>query len=147
MKEGHGGVVIGSEMSGGVRNVYAENDTMDSPNLDRVLRIKTNAMRGGVIENVFIRNVKVGQVAEAVVKIDFYYEEGDKGNFTPVVRNIGVSNVESNKSQFGIWIRAYDRSPVEDIHIENCTFNNVAEPNVIENVKNFSSINVKINGK
>jgi polygalacturonase len=147
MKEGHGGVVIGSEMSGGVRNVYAENDTMDSPNLDRVLRIKTNAMRGGVIENVFMRNVKVGQVTEAVVKIDFYYEEGDKGNFTPVVRNIGVSNVESNKSQFGVWIRAYDRSPAQNIRIENCSFNNVAEPNVIENVKNFDLINVKINNK
>lgn len=53
MKDGHGGVVIGSEISGSVRNVYAENNRMDSPNLDRVLRIKTNSIRGGVVENIF----------------------------------------------------------------------------------------------
>jgi polygalacturonase len=145
MKEGHGGVVIGSEMSGGIRNVYAENDTMDSPNLDRVLRIKTNSVRGGFIENIFMRNIKVGQVAEAVVKIDFYYEEGDAGNFTPVLQNVEVKNVECNKSRFGIWIKAYDRSPATNVHIENCTFDNVTEPNVIENVKNLSMINVKVN--
>ena len=145
MKNGHGGVVIGSEMSGGVKNVYAENDTMDSPNLDRVLRIKTNSTRGGFIENVFMRNVKVGQVAEAVVKIDFYYEEGDVGNFTPIVRNIEVKNVECDKSQFGIWIRAYERSPATKVHIESCTFNNVTQSNVLENVKDLSLINVRIN--
>jgi polygalacturonase len=147
MKNGHGGVVIGSEMSGGVRNVYAENDTMDSPYLDRVLRIKTNAARGGFVENVFMRNIKVGQVAEAIVKIDYYYEEGDNGSFTPTVQNVEFKNVECNKSKFAVWIRAYDRSPATNIHIENCTFNNVAESNVIENVKNFDLINVRINGK
>ena len=143
MRNGHGGVVIGSEVSGSVRNVYAEDCSMDSPNLDRGLRIKTNAVRGGVIENVFMRNVKIGQVAEAVVKIDFYYEEGDKGGFTPIVRNVDVRNVECNKSQFGVWIRAYDRSPATGIHIENCTFKNVAEADVLENVKDLSLINVK----
>jgi len=143
MKDGHGGVVIGSEVSGSVRNVYAEDCSMDSPNLDRVLRIKTNAVRGGVIENVFMRNVKVGQVAEAVLKIDFYYEEGDKGQFTPIVRNVEMKNVESGKSQFGIWIRAYDRSPATNISLDHCTFRDVAEPNVLDNVKNLSLINVE----
>jgi polygalacturonase len=147
MKNGHGGIVIGSEMSGGIRNVYTENCTMDSPNLDRVLRIKTNATRGGFIENVFMRNIKAGQVAEAVIKIDYFYEEGDRGGFTPIVRNIEIDNIECSKSQYGIWIRAYDRSPVTDIRIQNCTFNNVAESNVIENVKNLSLINVKVNRK
>ncbi len=145
MKNGHGGVVIGSEMSGGVRNVYAENCTMDSPNLDRVLRIKTNSIRGGIVENVFMRNIKVGEVAEAVLKIDFYYEEGDAGAFTPIVRNIDMENIISNKSKYGLWIRAYGRSPAADINIHNCVFNNVAESNIIENVRNFNLINVTIN--
>jgi polygalacturonase len=143
MRNGHGGVVIGSEVSGSVRNVFAEDCTMDSPLLDRALRIKTNAVRGGVIENVFLRNIKVGQVAEAVVKIDFYYEEGDKGSFTPVVRNVEVKNVECSKSQFGIWIRAYDRSPATGITLENCTFKNVEEPDVLDNVKNLTLLNMK----
>ena len=143
MKDGHGGVVIGSEVSGSVRNVYAEECSMDSPNLWHVLRIKTNAVRGGVIENVFMRNVKVGQVAEAVLKIDFYYEEGDKGSFIPIVRNVEMRNVESSKSQFGIWIRAYDHSPATNISVDHCVFKNVAEPNVLDNVKDLSLIDVQ----
>jgi polygalacturonase len=144
MKNGHGGVSIGSEISGNIRNVFVENDTMDSPNLDRMLRIKTNAIRGGIVENVFVRNVKVGQVADAVMQIDFYYEEGDKGEFTPIVRNVELKNVESGKSKYGVWIRAYDRSPATNIRRIDCTFNNVAQANVIENVKEFASIGVKL---
>ncbi|HOV98095.1 MAG TPA: glycoside hydrolase family 28 protein [Bacteroidota bacterium] len=147
MNDGHGGVSIGSEISGGVRNVFIENNVMDSPSLDRALRIKTNAMRGGVVENVFMRNIKVGQVAEAVIKIDFYYEEADKGSFTPIVRNVDVRDVVCEKSHYGIWIRAFGYSPATNVHIENCKFDNVAEPNVIENVKNFDLINVVVNTK
>jgi polygalacturonase len=143
MKNGHGGVVIGSEVSASVRNVYAEDCSMDSPNLWHIVRIKTNAVRGGVIENVCMRNVKVGQVAEAVLKIDFYYEEGDKGSFTPIVRNVAMKNVESGKSQFGIWIRAFQRSPATGISLEHCVFKDVAEPNVLDNVKNLSLIDVQ----
>jgi polygalacturonase len=143
MKNGHGGVSLGSECSGGIRNVYAENDTMDSPNLDRMLRIKTSSVRGGVIENVYFRNIVVGQVADAVLQIDYYYEEGDAGSFTPVVRNVELKNIESNKSKFAIWIRGYERSPAVNVNIENCTFNNVAEADVLENVRNLTLINVK----
>jgi len=144
MKNGHGGVSLGSECSGSILNVYAENDTMDGPNLDRMLRIKTNSIRGGVIENIYFRNIKVEQVTNAVMQIDFNYEEGDAGSFTPVVRNVELKNIESNKSKFAIWIRGYDRSPATNVNIENCTFNNVAEPNVLENVKNLSMVGVKM---
>ncbi|MCA1565951.1 MAG: hypothetical protein LC803_10000 [Acidobacteria bacterium] len=67
----HGGTGIGGEISGNVRNVFVENCRMDSPNLDRVLRFKSNALGGGVLENVFLRNVQIGRVAEAVLTIDF----------------------------------------------------------------------------
>jgi hypothetical protein len=116
---------------------------MDSPNLWHLLRIKTNAVRGGVIENVYMRNMKAGQIAQAVLRIDFYYEEGDKGPFTPIVRNVEMKNVESGKSQFGIWIRAYDRSPATNISVDHCVFRNVAEPNVLDNVKDLSLIDVQ----
>jgi polygalacturonase len=147
MKDGHGGVVIGSEMSGGVRNVYAERCTMDSPRLDRALRIKTNSVRGGVVENVFMRDADVRRVAEAVIKINFFYEEGDAGTFTPVVRNVQLKNVRSDKSAFAVWIKAYERSPATDICIEDCVFNKVAKPSVVENVKNLQYINVRLNGE
>lgn len=147
MKEGHGGVVMGSEISGGVRNVFAENCEMNSPHLDRAIRIKTNSIRGGVIENIYIRNIKVGQVSHAVLKINFYYEEGDVSEFTPIVRNIHINNLTSEKSPYAFWIRAYERSPVENLVIENCTFNNVSNQDIIENVSNFSVKSVKVNGR
>src|ERR687890_2131599 len=76
MRDGHGGVTIGSELSGGVRHVYAERNRMDSPQLDRALRLKDNAMRGGVLEHIYMRDVTVGQLADAVLQVDFLYEEG-----------------------------------------------------------------------
>jgi len=147
MKDGHGGVVMGSEMTGGARNVFAENCTMDSPNLDRALRIKTNSVRGGTVENIYMRNVTIGQVAEAVLKINFYYGEGDTGDYPPMVRNINMENVTSKKSRYALSIRAYDRSPATDIHLKNCTFDNVDRANVLEGVKNLTLENVKINGE
>jgi polygalacturonase len=146
MKEGHGGVVIGSEISGGVRNVFAEECIMDSPNLERAIRIKTNSIRGGVIENLYVRNLKVGEVSEAILKIDFYYEEGDNGTFTPEVKNILLENIESQKSPYAIWIKAYDRSPVSGLVLKNCRFANVANNNILENVDAPQFFGVFFNG-
>jgi polygalacturonase len=147
MKEGHGGVVLGSEISGGVRNVFAENCSMSSPNLDRAIRIKTNSVRGGIIENLFVRNIEVGEVKEAVLTINFLYEEGDGGDFTPIVRNVVLENVTSKKSKYGLLIRAYDRSPVTGLKMVNCQFSNVKDGNIIEHVKSPVIESVLINGK
>lgn len=147
MKEGHGGVVMGSEISGGVRNVYAQNCEMSSPHLDRALRFKTNAVRGGTIENIFLRNIKVGEVGEAVIKIDYYYEEGDKGKFMPTIRNVHVQNMISEKSKFAIWIKAFNNAPVTGFYLDNCIFNNVEKENVIENLKDYKFNSVIVNNK
>jgi polygalacturonase len=147
MKDGHGGVVIGSEVSGNVSNVYAEDCEMSSPNLDRALRFKTNSERGGVIENVYCRNIKVGEVGEAVLLIDYYYDKGDIGKFTPVMRNFHFSNITSKKSPYALNMKAYKRSPVKNLQIENCSFENVRNSNVIENIEITKCKSVTINGK
>ena len=135
MKDGHGGVTIGSEASGGVRNVYAEDCNMDSPNLERVLRLKTNSVRGGFIENVFMRNVTVGQVSDAILRINLYYEEGDAGKFPPRVQNIEMENVTSKKSKYALYLRGYKNAPLRNIRISRCSFENASLPDVIENVE------------
>lgn len=66
---GHGGVTIGSEISGGVKNIFAENCDLDSPNLWTAFRIKNNAVRGGTLEDIYIRDMRVGQVARQVRNI------------------------------------------------------------------------------
>ncbi len=147
MRDGHGGVVVGSEISGGARNIFAERCRMDSPRLDRVLRFKTNAMRGGVIEHVAMRNVTVGQVAEAIVTADFYYEEGDKGGFTPVLRDVEVREVTSRKSKYALLLKGYERSPVSDVRIVDCTFDGVENPDLLQGVRDVVLTNVRVNGQ
>ena len=132
MKNGHGGVVIGSEISGGCRNVYAENNVMDSPELERVVRIKTNTCRGGVIENINARNIKVGVCKESVLKINLDYEPKEiccRG-FVPTVRNVNIENITCEKSKYGVQIIALDSvCNVYDINVKDCHFNGVKEGN------------------
>jgi polygalacturonase len=147
MKDGHGGVTIGSEISGSARHIFAEDCRMDSPNLDRALRLKTNSYRGGVIEDVHMRNVAIGQVARAIVDIDFFYEEGDGGPFPPTVRNIGVQNVTCKKSRQALYLRGFKTAPIRDVYIQDCTFDGAAEPSRLENVEGLRMVNVRINGQ
>ncbi|MDE5570667.1 MAG: glycoside hydrolase family 88 protein, partial [Prevotella sp.] len=131
MQNGHGGVVIGSEISGGCQNVYAEQCAMDSPSLDRVLRIKTNSCRGGIIENINMRNIVVGQCKEAVLKINTDYEPREVccRGFYPIVRNVTMENVTCQKSKYGVMIVGYQDPKlaytVNHIDVRNCQFNGV----------------------
>jgi unsaturated rhamnogalacturonyl hydrolase len=144
MKDGHGGVVIGSEISGDVRNVFAENCRMDSPNLDRALRLKSNALRGGVIENIFMRNVEVGRVAEAVLTIDLLYDTGDKGLYKPVVRNVVLEHVTSTSSPRVMWVVGFPGAVIEDVRFSDCTFRGVETSEVMHHAGSFSFKNVTI---
>jgi polygalacturonase len=147
MKEGHGGVTIGSEISGHVRHVFVEDCEMDSPNLDRALRFKNNALRGGVLEHVYMRNVRVGQVADAVLSVDLFYEEGQGGPFTPVVRDLEMRNVTSARSRYGLYMRAYEKSEISDIRIIDCRFDGVERGNVTEGARRLAFENTTINGQ
>ncbi len=146
MKEGHGGITIGSEMSGGVRNVYAEKCVLDSPNLNQALRFKTNAVRGGTIEHIHFRDLEIGQVADAVLQIDFHYEEGEHGPERPVVRDIDIRNVTCKKSKYALQVRGFKNAPIRDLRLTDCKFDNIADGNVIEHVEGLACSNVKING-
>ena len=137
MKDGHGGVVIGSEISGSARHIFVEDCVMDSPNLERGLRFKTNSVRGGVIENVFMRNVTMRQVREAALLIDFNYQEGDTGKFDPIVRNIFMNNVRCYKSQYPWLIRGYERIPIRTIVLTDCVFENMEREGIAEAVEDF----------
>ena len=144
MKDGHGGVVIGSEVSGDCRNVFVENCRMDSPNLDRALRFKSNARRGGVLENVFMRNVEIGRVAEAVLTIDLIYEEGASGPHPPVVRNVVLENITSNASPRVMWIAGFAGATIDRVRFANCTFRGVEATEVLSHAGSISFSNVTI---
>jgi len=150
MKNGHGGVVIGSEISGGAQNIFAHDCVMDSPELERVIRIKTNSCRGGIIENINARNIKVGVCKESVLKINLDYEHNEiccRGYY-PTVRNVNIENITSERSKYGVQIIGLEEDTyVYDINVKNCRFNGVAEGNFMSGkTRDIRFDNLFING-
>jgi len=119
---------------------------MSSPNLDRALRIKTNSVRGGVVEHVYMRDVTVGEVAEAVLTVNFFYEEGDAGDFPPIVRDVELRNVTSRKSQHALLLRGFSHDPIRDVRIVDCRFDGVEQGDVVEGVVDLTWRNSRRNG-
>ncbi|MCQ3828615.1 glycoside hydrolase family 28 protein [Microbulbifer elongatus] len=146
MRDGHGGLVLGSEISGGVRNVFLEDCVMSSPHLERGLRIKTNSVRGGEIHDIYVRNLTIGEVKDVIV-INFYYEEGDKGDFDPAVYNIQVENLVCKEAKRAFQIRGFERAPIRDLQIYNSRIDQADSLGVIEEVTGLTVNNVSINGQ
>ena len=140
-------MTIGSEISGGARNIFAEKCRMDSPRLDRALRFKNNAARGGLIERIAMRDVTVGEVAEAIVAADFFYEEGRNGGYTPILRDVDVRNVTSRKSKHALLLKGFAESPITNVRVTDCRFDGVADADVLEGVHDLVLTNVTVNGK
>lgn len=152
MEDGHGGVVIGSEISGGCQNVYAEDCEMDSPELERVLRIKTNNCRGGLIENVNMRRITVGQCKESVLRINLDYEPKEQcyRGFEPTVRRVYMENVTCKKSKYGVYVTGLNNiENVYDVTVRNCSFEGVtSDPvKITGKTRNIIFDNLTVNGQ
>jgi polygalacturonase len=143
MRAGHGGVTIGSEVSGSVRDVFVEQNEMSSPELDRGIRFKTNAVRGGVIENVFVRDVEIGETGSAI-DIDLQYEEGANGNFLPVIRNILVERLTVRQARYAFFIRGLPGAPIQGLVVRDSSFRAVSGGSVLEYVEDLLLQNVVI---
>jgi polygalacturonase len=147
MRDGHGGVTIGSEMSGGVRNVFVQNCEMSSPNLDIALRFKTNSVRGGHVEGFHAREIAVGVVGQAVVDINFYYEEGPGHGFNPVVGDIDISNMTVQSAKQSLNLRGYSDAHIVGVRLTDVDFGTTATPPVVEYVDGLVLDNVTENGE
>lgn len=150
MIDGHGGVVIGSEMSAGVSNVFVENCTMDSPNLDRAIRIKTNTKRGGIVDGVFVRNIKVGKVKESVLRINMSYNiyGNQTGNFIPEVKNIVLENITvEDGGKYAIYADGLENSKIKNVFLNNVKIKKVKEEFSITHMENLKITNTTINNK
>ena len=146
MKEGHGGVTIGSEISGGARRIFAENCVMDSPNLYYALRFKNNAARGGVLEDFYFRDIRVGQVQRAAIACDFNYEEGAKGPYRPILRHIVIERLRAAQAKRVLDSQGLPGAPVRDISILDCRFDGVTEPSIIRFTEDLALKRVLVNG-
>ncbi len=131
----HGGFVIGSEMSGGARNIFVSNCTFIGSDIG--LRFKTTRGRGGVVENIFIKDIYMKDIPAEAILFDMYYMAKDpvvlagekrelpKVEFkpvdetTPIFRNIHISNVYCNGAEKGIFVRGLPEMHIKDIVLEN----------------------------
>jgi polygalacturonase len=143
MKDGHGGVVLGSEMSAGIRNIFVEDCQMGSPNLVRAIRLKSNSSRGGYLENLFVRNISVVQVKEAVVRINLQYEK-DRGKDYPIVRNIHLTNITAEKCKRPFYFVGLPESKISNVIVEGCTFHDATSPSVFEGVDELQLRNFRL---
>lgn len=147
MKEGHGGVVVGSQISGGARWIFAERCVMDSPDLWYAIRFKNNALRGGLLEDFYYRDIDVGTVSRAAVTCDFNYEEGANGKFVPRLRNVVVERLRAKNAVRVIDSQGLPGAPVTDITLKDCSFDGVRQPSVVRYTERLSLQNVRVNGK
>ncbi|MFI7132067.1 glycoside hydrolase family 28 protein [Nonomuraea sp. NPDC050153] len=146
-RDGHGGMTIGSEMSGGVREVFIRDCAMSSPNLDIALRFKTNSVRGGFIEGFYARDIEIGQVGGSVIDINFYYEEGPGHGFNPAVGTIDVRDMTVVTAKRPLNLRGYADAPIRGVTLSDVDFGATATPGVVEHVENLVLKNVLANGE
>jgi len=145
MKAGHGGVVMGSELSGGIRNVFVENCRMSSPDLERGIRIKTNAMRGGGVENLNVRGLEVGKVRDLIV-VNFHYEEAEVGPWLPLVRDIAIENVHCADAERVLDLRGFERAPIQNVRLADITVDSASKASRLEYVEGLAFERVTVNG-
>jgi len=141
---------MGSEISAGVRNVFVRNCKMDSPELDRAIRIKTNTLRGGFVENVFVKNIEVGQVKESVLRINTYYGiyGTQEGGHMPTIKNIHLEDITvENGGKYGVLIKGRSEKPVENVTLTNVHIKEAKTDLSVENSEPIIFKNTTINGK
>jgi polygalacturonase len=131
MRDGHAGTAIGSEISGSCSNVFVEDCEMSSPELVCALRLKSNAARGGVLQNIFMRNVNVGRVKDSVLQIDFLYDEGARGAYAPVARNVVLENITVAQTPRVLNVRGFPAASISGVRIFHSTFKQVEQPDTV----------------
>jgi len=146
MLAGHGGVVIGSEMSGGVKKVVISNCVFDGT--DRGIRIKSTRGRGGVVEDIQVNNIVMKDIKEEAITLDMLYSKMPSepmSERTPVFRNIQISNLTGTNVLIPIKIRGLEESPITDITFTNIRIT-AKQKCVFQNYKRVVLKDVLVNG-
>jgi polygalacturonase len=143
---GHGGITIGSEMTGGVKNVYARDLTMNSANLQAGHRIKTNTLRGGYVLNTNVYRVSAGTVGGPLLLIQGNYDD-QTGDFPPDLNNITLDNWTVDTCE-GIWsiIGASAADPVGTATLENIAVTTSTATNSAQYISNLVVEGVTVGG-
>jgi polygalacturonase len=139
--KGHGGFVIGSEMSGGARNIFVYDCSFIGT--DNGLRFKTARGRGGVVENIYIKNIRMKDIVRDAILFDMYYfmkppaknekiEVPSVTEATPQLYNFYISNIVCDGADRGIFIRGLPEMSVKHIFLDNIVLKTNKGAEIIE---------------
>ena len=148
MLSGHGGVVIGSEMSGGVRRVTITNCVFEGT--DRGIRLKSTRGRGGIVEDIRISNIVMKDIKKEALTFNLKYSrmpQEPKSERTPVFRNIHISGVTVVDVNVPIQIVGLEEAPISDIVLRDIQIKHGKQPNEFKDCENILMENVVVNGK
>ena len=126
--EVHNGMAIGSEMSGSVRNVYVENCKIKSGR--NLIYFKSNLDRGGLIENVHVRNIDVEKASVALIRFQTDYHSFRGGHHLPTFHNFHIEDITCKETKTAIEVKGHVESPIKGVFIRNVK---------VEQAKSFGS--------
>ncbi len=142
--EGHNALAVGSEMSGGVRNIYMENNRLGE--VLSAIYFKSNLDRGGSIENLRVRNIEVEQANTLLrFRTDYHGYRGE--HHPPLYRDFLIEDVTALKVQRAIQATGVEDSPILDVHVRNMTVEEAEVDIDTAYVRNFVLENVSVNGR
>ncbi len=144
VRTGSGGIVFGSETSGGIRNVYVHNALFEG--CDRGIRFKTARGRGNVVENIYIRDVQMNDIKYSAININSYYERNAMGK-SPLFRNMVIRDIQVDGARIAIEVTGLPEKWIENINIKDAVFKNVDGGADFHRVKELSLENVTIDSK
>lgn len=145
VKNGHQLVALGSELSGGIENVFVTNcRVVDGAKLNHLLFIKTNERRGGYVKNIYVSNIISGKIDQGILGIetDVLYQWRDlvptiERKLTPI-KNIYLENISATNTKFISRILGQKELPMENVFLNNVRADTIQGNNHIhENVLNF----------
>ena len=155
---GHGGFVVGSEMSGGVKNIYVSNCTFLGTDVG--LRFKSTRGRGGVVDSIYISDINMVGIANDAVVFDLYYggkapgEEDNAGagtaeippvtEETPAFRDISIKDVVAVGAGRAAFFNGLPEMPVRNVLLENVTVSGAGEGIVIKHAEGITLTDVKV---
>ncbi|MEX0720803.1 MAG: glycoside hydrolase family 28 protein [Balneolaceae bacterium] len=142
--EGHNALAIGSEMSGGARNIFMEDNQLGK--VRSAIYFKSNLDRGGFIRNVRVRNIEVEE-AEILLRFSTDYHSHRGGNYPAVYDDFVIENVTAEKANLAVEATGVAQEPIRNVWVKNLVVKEGEKDQEINHVENFNFENVKVNGK
>ena len=142
VRTGSGGIVFGSETSGGIRNVYVHDGYFEGA--DRGIRFKTERGRGNVIENIYIENIEMKRINQEAIIVDTFYTGPGATGPSPALRNLFIKDIRIDTADIGIGMTGLPEKWLVNIYLENISIKNTRVGGLFHRVKDLYLSNVAI---